>query len=56
MGQSHTHRSYTLYSGTIFGGRALAQLAQAPTQDYRSYTHAVMGGVDEDVRALMAHL
>ena len=31
------------------GGRALAQLAQAPTQDYHSYTHALLGGVGEDV-------
>ena len=29
------------------GGRALPQLAQAPTQDYHSYTHALLGG-DED--------
>ena len=28
-------------------GRALLQLAQAPTQDYHSYTHALLGGVDE---------
>ena len=40
---------YTLYSGTILGGRALAQLAQAHTHDYHSYTHALLGGVDEDV-------
>ena len=25
------------------GGRALLQLAQAPTQDYHSYTHALLG-------------
>ena len=31
------------------GGRALAQLAQAPTQDYHSYRHALLGGVDEEV-------
>ena len=31
------------------GGRALVQLAQAPTQDYHSYTHALLGGVGEDV-------
>ena len=31
------------------GGQALLQLAQAPTQDYHSYTHALLGGVgDED--------
>ena len=30
------------------GGRALLQLAQAPTQDYHSYTHALLGGVDEE--------
>ena len=29
------------------GGRALLQLAQAPTQDYHSYTHALLGGVEE---------
>ena len=28
------------------GGRALLQLAQAPTQDYHSYTHALMGVVE----------
>ena len=27
------------------GGRALLQLAQAPTQDYHSYTHALLGVV-----------
>ena len=32
------------------GGRALLQLAQAPTQDYHSYTHALLGGVDEQSR------
>ena len=31
------------------GRRALAQLAQAPTQDYHSYTHALLGGVGEKV-------
>ena len=31
------------------GGRALAQLAQAPTQDYHSYTQALLGGVEEEV-------
>ena len=30
------------------GGRALQQLAQAPTQDYHSYTHALLGGVEEE--------
>ena len=29
------------------GGRALLQLAQAPTQDYHSYTHSLLGGVEE---------
>ena len=43
------YRSYTLYSGTILGERALAHLAQAPTQAYHSYTHALLGGVDEEV-------
>ena len=31
------------------GGRALVQLAQAPTQDYHSYTHALLGGVEVEV-------
>ena len=31
------------------GGRALLQLAQAPTQDYHSYTHALLGGVEDNV-------
>ena len=31
------------------GGRALVQLAQAPTQDYHSYTHALLGGVEGEV-------
>ena len=31
------------------GGRALLQLAQAPTQDYHSYTHAVLGGIEGEV-------
>ena len=30
------------------GGRALLQQALAPTQDYHSYTHALLGGVEED--------
>ena len=30
------------------GGRALLQLAQGPTQDYHSYTHALLGGVEEE--------
>ena len=30
-------------------GRALLQLAQAPTQDYHSYTHALLGGVEDKV-------
>ena len=29
------------------GGRALLQLAQAPTQDNHSYTHALLGGVED---------
>ena len=33
------------------GGRALLQLAQAPTQDYHSYTHALLGGVEDEVRS-----
>ena len=31
------------------GGRAILQLAQAPTQDYHSYTHALLGGVEDKV-------
>ena len=31
------------------GGRALGQLAQAPTQDYHSYTHTLLGVVEEHV-------
>ena len=31
------------------GGRALLQLAQAPTQDYHSYTHSLLGGVEDQV-------
>ena len=31
------------------GGRALLQPAQAPTQDYHSYTHTVLGVVGEHV-------
>ena len=30
------------------GGRALLQLAQVPPQDYDSYTHALLGGVEEE--------
>ena len=30
------------------GGRALLQLAQAPTVDYHSYTHPLLGGVEEE--------
>ena len=30
------------------GGRALLQLAQAPTQDYHSYTHALLSGVEDE--------
>ena len=31
------------------GGRALLQLAQVPTQDYHSYTHALLGGVEGEI-------
>ena len=31
------------------GGRALLQLAPAPTQDYHSYTHTLLGVVEEHV-------
>ena len=30
------------------GGRALLQQAEAPTQDYHSYTHALLGGVEDE--------
>ena len=30
------------------GGRAPLQLAQAPTQDYHSYTHALLVGVEHE--------
>ena len=30
------------------GRRALPQLAEAPTQDYHSYTHALPGGVEDE--------
>ena len=33
------------------GGRALLQLAQAPTQDYHSYTNAPLGGVEDEVKS-----
>ena len=32
------------------GGRALLQLTQAPTQAYHSYTHALLGVVEEQSR------
>ena len=39
------------------GGRALLQLAQAPTQDYHSYTHTLLGVAMAKVSwALMAPL
>ena len=31
------------------GGQALVELAQAPTQDYHSYTHTLLGVVEERV-------
>ena len=31
-------------------GRALQQLAQVPTQDYHSYTHPLLGGLEEQSR------
>ena len=31
------------------GGPALLRLAQAPTQDYHFYTHALLGGVEGEV-------
>ena len=42
---------YTPYlQGHHPGGRALLQLAQAPTQDYHSYTQALLGVVEEQSR------
>ena len=39
------------------GGRALLQLAQAPTQDYHSYTNTLYWvALKEKSRALAAHL
>ena len=35
------------------GGRALLQLAQAPTQDWLSYTHTLLGVVEEHVVGLI---
>ena len=32
-------------------GGALLQLAQAPTQDYHSYTHTLLGGVEDEVKS-----
>ena len=38
------------------GGRALVQLAQAPTQDYHSYTHThVVGPSDPPVKKTREH-
>ena len=34
------------------GGRALVRLAQAPNQDYHSYTHTLLGVVEEYVVGL----
>ena len=34
------------------GGRALLQLAQAPTHDYQSYTHTLLGGVEDEDKSL----
>ena len=31
------------------GGQALQQLAHAPTEDYNSYTHALLAGVEGEV-------
>ena len=30
------------------GGRGLLQLARAPTQDYHSYTHTLLGDVEDE--------
>ena len=38
------------------GGRALVQLAQAPTQDYHSYTHTLLGVVKAKVSWVLATL
>ena len=38
------------------GGRALMQLAQAPTQDYHSYTHTLLGVAKAKVSWVLATL
>ena len=38
------------------GGRALVQLAQAPTQDYHSYTHTLLGVAKAKVSRVLATL
>ena len=41
---------YTPYlQGHHPGGRALLQLAQAPSQHYHSYKHTLLGGVEDQV-------
>ena len=40
-----THALQVLHTPQWYhpGGRALLQLAQAPTQEYHSYTHSLLG-------------
>ena len=44
-----THELQVLHTLQLHhpGWRRLLQLAQAPPQDYHSYTHALLGGVEE---------
>ena len=41
----HHYSTHPTYSGTILVGE---QLAQAPTQDYHSYTPALLGRVEDE--------
>ena len=51
--EKHTGQETPLYTPYLQwhhpGGRALLQLAQAPTQDYHPYTHALLGVVGDQV-------
>ena len=46
---THTLQVLHTLQWTHPGARALPQLAQAPTQDYHSYTHALQGVVEDEV-------
>ena len=50
-GETVTHALQVLHTLQWYhpGERALLQLAQAPTQDYHSYTHTLLGVVEEHV-------